>query len=365
MGPPLSLQWPVVPSQVTGTQRLEPRPCPLAGGLGASCPQGIRFPDISSFGTPPRSQGSQPLLGSLASFPEPGPLEPLSKGTVRMQPQKMQSGQLQAHGHTCRAPTPPTMCCHGHGFQGQDVDVWSPTLPHEPHYATTGRPSKDSGWPGDAAAGPALRPPVPGAPPLPSVPSRGSLPSPPRDPALTQASCHCAAHILGGESEQSPCDLKEGLQGLAWCRGCSGGRGLPGGSDGLNSAWKLKKSQKKNPVSPRPEPCPLGGPHSVLPRPPRLQPVCPRAHTPVHLQTSSSDSLRPHGMTAWARPAGCPVCRPREDHGPEWRLSGARQTPEPRPECWQHSNPQLGRAPARHCLRAAGARPPHTRCFAG
>lgn len=186
MGPPLSLQWPVVPSQVTGTQRLEPRPCPLAGGLRASCPQGIRFPDISSFGTPPRSQGSQPLLGSRASFPEPGPPEPLSKGPVRMQPQKMRSGQLQAHGHTCRAPTPPTMCCHGHGFQGQDVDVWSPTLPHEPHYATTGRPSKDSGRPGDAAAGPALRPrrprgssppqcPLPG---LPALPSPGPCPDP-------------------------------------------------------------------------------------------------------------------------------------------------------------------------------------------
>ena len=70
--------------------------------------------------------------------------------------------------------------------------------------------------------GPTCAPPLPGAPPLPSVPSRGSLPSPPRDPALTQASCPCAAHILGGESEQSPCDLKEGLQGLAWCGGCSG-----------------------------------------------------------------------------------------------------------------------------------------------
>lgn len=141
----------MVLSQVTGTHQLKPRPCPLAGGLRASCAQGIRLPGVPSFRTLSGSWGSRPLFRSLASFPEPGPPASVHGPWEDTAPENAE--WLPARSPTCRAPAPPATCRHGRGFQGQDVDVWSPTLPLEPHDAT-GRPSKDSGSLGVLLLGP-------------------------------------------------------------------------------------------------------------------------------------------------------------------------------------------------------------------
>ena len=122
-----------------------------------------------------------------------------------------------------------------------------------------------------------------------------------------------------------------------------------------------KKPERGPSVSEARAPVPLRTP--TLCSPSILPPVCPGAHTPVHLRTSSSE-IQPwatwRDSVGWAWRAA-PMCRPRADHGPGRRLGGARQALE----CCQHCTPQLVRAPAQHRPRAAGARPPRTLLLPG
>lgn len=265
-----------------------------------------------------RSSGPWPPFLSLALLPP-------STGPGKTRPQKTQSGSRPAVPPAGPPPHPP----HAGMAAGSRGRTWTSGARHSHSSPTTqrgGRLRTAAAWGCCCWAHPV--PHLPGASPLPSGPARGSLPSPPRDPALTQASCPCAAHILGGESERSPCDLKEGIQGLAWCKGCSGGRGPPGGSDGLDSARKLEKSQKKDPVSPRPEPCPLGVPILCFPARPACSLSVP-GPTALHLQTGSSET---QPRAAWRDGVGqaCGLthmqtsCGPRARGEAAWGAQGPR-----------------------------------------
>lgn len=138
-------------------------------------------------------------------------------------------------------------------------------------------------------------------------------------------------------------------------KAAQGAGGPPGGSDGLDSARKLEKSQKRTQchrgqsLSPR-------GPHSVLPRPAPPAACLSRGPQPSTCRPAPlRPSLGPRGVTAWPGLWADPYADLVWTTGQRGGCCGGAQAPEPRPECWQHLKPRWA-GPTRHC-------PSPTPCF--